>query len=47
MVKNPPCNSGDKSLIPGQGLKIPHTAEQVSPGAASTEAQTTDPCAEM
>lgn len=24
-------------LIPGQGLKIPHTAEQLSPGAASTE----------
>ena len=25
-VKNPPCNAGDMSLIPGQGPKIPHAA---------------------
>ena len=47
VVKNPRYNSGDTGLIPGQGLKIPHTAEQLSPGAASTEAQTTGPCAAM
>ena len=25
-VKNPPCNTGDTDLIPGQGTKIPHAA---------------------
>ena len=31
VVKNSPCNAGDKGLIPGQGTKIPHTSEQLSP----------------
>ena len=26
VVKNPPSNAGDTSLIPGQGTKIPHTS---------------------
>ena len=29
MVNNPPCNAGDMGLIPGQGTKIPHAAEQL------------------
>ena len=27
MVKNPPANAGDTSLIPGQGTKAPHALE--------------------
>ena len=27
VVKNPSCNAGDVSLIPGQGTKIPHAME--------------------
>ena len=30
MVKNSPCSAGDPGSIPGQGTKIPHTAEQLS-----------------
>ena len=30
MVKNPPFKTGDASLIPGWGTKIPHTAQQLS-----------------
>ena len=33
MVKNPPCNAGHMSLIPGWGTKIPHAAGQLSSGA--------------
>ena len=33
VVKNPPSNSGDTGLIPGQGTKIPHAAGQLSPRA--------------
>ena len=29
MVKNPPSNAGDVSLIPGRGTKIPHVMEQL------------------
>ena len=29
MVKNPPCSTGGTGLIPGQGTKIPHAAEQL------------------
>ena len=29
VVKNPPGNAGDVGLIPGQGTKIPHAAEQL------------------
>ena len=38
VVKNPPSNAGDMSLIPGQGTKIPHAPGQLSPRAAATEA---------
>ena len=30
VVRNPPCNAGDASLIPGQGTKIPTAAGQLS-----------------
>ena len=31
VVKNPPTNSGDTGSISGQGTKIPHAMEQLSP----------------
>ena len=31
VVKNPSCNAGDTDLIPGQGAKIPHAQDQLSP----------------
>ena len=31
MVKNPPSNAGDGSLIPGLGTDILHTVEQLKP----------------
>ena len=37
VVKNPPSNTGDVSLTPGQRTKIPHTMEQLNPSAATTE----------
>ena len=37
VVKNPSCNAGDASLIPGWGIKIPHAAGQLSRQAATTE----------
>ena len=46
VVKNPPCNAGDLSSIPGWGTKILHAMEQLSPQATSTEpgsAATKDP----
>jgi len=43
VVKSPPCNAGDMSLIPGQGTKIPHAAGQLSPGAATTESCALEP----
>ena len=36
-VKNPSCNVGDMSSIPGQGTKIQHAMEQLSPWAVTTE----------
>ena len=27
VVKNPPCNAGDRGSVPSQGTKIPHVAE--------------------
>ena len=35
MVENPPGNTGDVSLIPGQRTKILHATEQLSPGTAN------------
>ena len=29
VVKNPPCNAGVVSSIPGQGAKIPHILEKL------------------
>ena len=37
MVKNRPANSGDMSLIPGLGTKIPQAAGQLSPHIAIAE----------
>ena len=37
VVKNPPSNAGDTGSIPGQGTKIPHVMEQLSPSTATTE----------
>ena len=37
-VKNPPSNAEDSGLIPGQGTKIPHAMEQLSPRATTEEA---------
>ena len=33
VVRNPPSNSGDVGLIPGQGTKILYAAGQLSPQA--------------
>lgn len=35
VLKNPPCNAGDVGSIPGKGTKVPHVAEQLSPGATN------------
>ena len=37
MVKNPPCNAGDISLIPDQETKVPHTKEQLRLHGTTTE----------
>ena len=37
VVKNSPPNAGDVGWIPGQGTKIPHAAEQLSPHTAATQ----------
>lgn len=37
MVKDPPCNAGDIDLTAGWGMKVPHAAEQLSTGDATTE----------
>ena len=37
VVKNLPLNTGDTSLIPGQGTKIPYAVGLLSPRAAITE----------
>ena len=37
VVKNLPSNTGDISLIPGFGTKIPHAAKQLSPCTTTTE----------
>ena len=31
LVKNPPSNTGDTDLIPGQGTKIPHARGSTKP----------------
>ena len=37
MVKNLPSGAGDANSIPGQGIKIPHAAGQLSPGTVTSE----------
>ena len=37
MVKNLPCNAGNVDMIPGQGTRIPHAAEQLNPHATTRE----------
>ena len=37
VVKNLPANAGDAGSSPGQGTKIPHAMEQLSPCATTTE----------
>ena len=37
VVKNPFCNAGDASSIPGQGTKIPHARGQLSLYTTTTE----------
>ena len=36
VVKNLPCNAGDKGSIPGWGNKIPQAMEQLNPCATTT-----------
>ena len=40
VVENLSCNAGDAGLIPGQGIKIPRAAGQLSPRAATREKPT-------
>ena len=35
VVKNPPCNAGNRGSIPGRGTKVPPASEQLSLRAAS------------
>ena len=37
VLKNPLCNAGDMGSIPGEGTKIPHATERLSPGTATTK----------
>ena len=37
VVKNLPCNAGGVGPIPGQGTKVPHVSEQLSPHASTSE----------
>ena len=37
VVKNPPANAGDMDEFNLWSRKIPHTAEQLSPGATTVE----------
>ena len=37
LVKNLPCNARDVGPTPGQGARISHASEQLSPSATTTE----------
>ena len=37
VVKNPPCDAGNMSSIPGRGTKILYAVEQLSPSTTTTE----------
>ena len=45
VVKNPPCNAEDMSLIHGWGTMIPHATDQLSSHTATTEPPAMSPCA--
>ena len=45
VVKNPPCNAGDESSIPGWGTKMFHAAEQPSPCSTTTKPKHSRACA--
>ena len=40
VVKNPSCNAGEASSIPGQGLKILHAAGQLKPTCCNYRVRT-------
>ena len=37
MAKKTPCHAGNMGLIPGWGTKLPHTTENLSSCATTTE----------
>ena len=39
LVKNLPCNTGDMGSIPGQGTRVPHAVEQLSPSTTTRESK--------
>ena len=39
MVTHLPSNTGDEGLIPGQGRKVPHAAEQQGLSTATRDVQ--------
>ena len=43
VVKYLPSSAGDRGLIPGLGIKIPHASGQLSPHTATTEPSTLKP----
>ena len=45
VVKNPPCNAGARSSIPGLGTKILHAAEQRNPCSTTTKPKHSRTCA--
>ena len=45
VFKNPPCNAGHAGSILGQGTKIPHAIEQLSPYTATAEPVYAGACA--
>ena len=44
VLKNPPCNAGDMGSNPGEGTKIPHAVDQLSPQAATAELMNSRAC---
>ena len=44
MVKNPPCNAGDKGLISGWGTKILYATEQLSLHTPTSESVHSGSC---
>ena len=42
MVKNPPCEASATGVVPGQGTKIPHAAEQLSQTTETPEPKSQD-----